>query len=96
MFLDNPEKLESLNRDDLIILEHLFSYVESRLSLIRDEIESEESINDNRRIIICLNRGVAFDKYSDGLKIKMSGCFPKDTIDFLTREINAKLSRFLN
>ncbi len=94
-FLDDPDLMDNFSLEKTIELHHVYKYVEERLSVLKDEIELEES-QGYKRIIICYEKGVGFQDYSLQLKEKMHQCFPKSEIDFLTKEINAKISRLLN
>ena len=96
IFLDNPDLMDGLTLDETVAVHHVYEYVESRLNVLKEQIEHEESTGLPKQIIICFEKGVAFKNYSEPLRVKMKGCFPETSNGFLTTEINEKIARLLS
>jgi hypothetical protein len=94
IFIEHPEAIDIVSKmPDLdTFFTELINFIATRLSVLVDEIESEENENEMRGIIICImredNRFINFYGYTDSLKSRMLGCFSKGDIDFILNKIS--------
>ena len=99
-FIDKPELLDQLTHEEALILIAFYQYVEGRLMALKNEIESEEAINENAITIISIPKETEmkfrFREYSIPLVEKMKTCFSDDDFHYLNELIANIIRSLLN
>ena len=93
-----PKWNKQLSFDEMVAIDDIYEYVETRVKVLKNEIELEESEKPNDCfIIIALTKDkIMFMGYSDELTEKLKNCFNEKDIAYLKIKINETSKNFLN
>lgn len=104
----NPELTENMSREQSVILDGLFDYIEGRLMPFKDDMEQielqevYELQNGGREKLSSFvwvhfpSPGISIYGYTDDLRDKMTSSFSQTDIDPLWQKITDSLRIFLN
>jgi len=87
--LKKPENFASLSADKKYVIDQLRLFVFNRLKVLEEDITKEESTR-NAHVILCIMEnplGLAYNKFSDGLKTKITACFTTQDWEYIQIKI---------
>jgi hypothetical protein len=84
--------------DEMVAVDDIYEYVETRVKVLKDEIESEENKESGEScIVIAFTKDkIMFMGYSDNLTEKLKSCFDENDITYLQKKLNDTSKNFLS
>lgn len=93
MELKQPDKFLILNPAQTKLVEGIRDFIKQRLSVLSDEIDIESKIYGGK-IILCIMEkpwGLAYDKFSEKLKTKITDCLTPEDLEYIQIKIAKEL-----